>query len=76
MAALAEQAKRDSASETTGQITPSDDLEKPTNASQDIVSEEDTRPGAKAGLSLSKFWIVMFGYAKYLLLMIILVVSS
>ena len=76
MAALAEQAKHDSASATTSQITPTDDLEKSANASQDIIPEKDTRPGAKAGLSLSKFWIVMFGYAKYLLLMIILVVSN
>ena len=66
MAAMAEPEKRDSASETSGQITPSDDLEKSTNTSQDAQPEEDTRPGAKAGLSLSKFWIVMFGYAKFL----------
>ena len=27
---------------------------------------EDTTPGAKAGLTLKQFWIVMFGYVYFL----------
>ncbi|KAI9375259.1 putative efflux pump antibiotic resistance protein [Aspergillus egyptiacus] len=54
--------KRDSASEATSQTTTSGlDLEKNANAGHDVAPEEDTRPGAKAGLSLSQFWIVMLG---------------
>ncbi|KAA8646021.1 hypothetical protein EYZ11_011950 [Aspergillus tanneri] len=39
---------------------PSADLEKGSNPS-DASPVEDTRPGAKAGLSLSQFWIIMLG---------------
>ena len=45
------------------QVTPSTDLEKGANDLQHALPEEETRPGAKAGLSLRQFWIVMFGYA-------------
>lgn len=48
--------------EAPGQVTPSStDLEKAANDPQLALPEEETRPGAKAGLSLRQFWVVMFG---------------
>ncbi|EAW12275.1 MFS transporter/fungal specific transcription factor domain-containing protein [Aspergillus clavatus NRRL 1] len=61
MAAQPGSEERVTASEASGQTTLSIDLEKSGNGSRDVVLEEDTRPGAKAGLPLSQFWIVMLG---------------
>lgn len=47
--------------EASGQVTPSTDLEKGSDDLQHELPEEETRPGARAGLSLRQFWIVMFG---------------
>ncbi|KAL6234755.1 hypothetical protein BDW75DRAFT_240777 [Aspergillus navahoensis] len=61
MAAQVEAEKRDSASEAAGRTNSFVDLEKAAAAGQYAPPKEDTRPGAKAGLSLAQFWIVMCG---------------
>jgi hypothetical protein len=61
MTAQAEREKSDSALKTTGILPDAVDVEKSVATEQDEPPEENTRPGAKAGLSLAQFWIVMFG---------------
>lgn len=63
MTAQTEPEKIDSALNTTGVLPDAVDIEKSVTTDQDAPPEENTRPGAKAGLSLAQFWIVMFGYA-------------
>ncbi|KAL4757352.1 major facilitator superfamily domain-containing protein [Aspergillus foveolatus] len=60
MTAQPEPEKSDSALKTTGVLPDAVDVEKSVTTEQDAPPEESTSPGAKAGLSLAKFWIVMF----------------
>lgn len=59
--AHAEPEKHSSDSDIPSNSATSSDLEKGSD-SGDAPPVEDTRPGAKAGLSLSQFWVVMLGY--------------
>ncbi|KAL4816521.1 putative efflux pump antibiotic resistance protein [Aspergillus spinulosporus] len=68
MTAQVESEKGDSTLKTTGVIPDSVDIEKSVALEQDAPSEENTCPGAKAGLSLAQFWIVMFGLSVGMLL--------
>jgi hypothetical protein len=65
MATTPELEKNDTSSQATSQrdssaSPPTFDVEKG-EAPEHAPAVEDSRPGAKAGLSLSQFWIVMFG---------------
>lgn len=62
MASQTELGKSGNASEAATQVdTLTTDLEKAADDANDAVDVKNTRPGARAGLSLSQFWIVMFG---------------
>ncbi|KAL4741250.1 hypothetical protein BDV11DRAFT_203686 [Aspergillus similis] len=68
MTAQADSEKGDSALKTTGLLPHSADIEEPVAAEQDSTPKGNRRPGAKAGLSLAQFWIVMCGLSVGMLL--------
>ncbi|KGO69080.1 Major facilitator superfamily domain, general substrate transporter [Penicillium expansum] len=68
MASHTETENGESTLEASDQVTPSTDLEKGATDLPLTLPEEEMRPGAKAGLSLRQFWIVMFGLNMGMLL--------